>query len=944
MANFIDSSKILMYPSAFRAVNPESYLNTEFNLTNTKRLSSYKELNSYIINRDDYYVNFCINGYFFKIKYLDLMSLNLKPLYAYIILRNEDSQDVRVTDRYNNLRLTVVNPGENTESIFGVLDIYNELRGLAEFRGLAFTDSIQTIVDLEVEAESKNEFEIHHLQLLDSEGEVVGNKFKLSSLEIRNSFDIDKSIYEYFNTGNLGVREKLTAKDAEITNNLTVNNETSLNILSVSGNATLEKDLTLKGALNGAKISGDAQVTFEQEFKGLNSTIDSSSISNATINVDGSGITLANYTSSKSLNLPFNPSGTGSKVLVNTAGSSSWITLSNTAAESSVVYRDANGDTAVRNLDTAEINAKKIYLKDISFPNNKGEVTYALSLAYDSSNKKNYIKLSNLQKSFSAGVTTNEISDATPTPNNFISSVSVAEDGSMKFSSTGLTVASSTALGAVKIGYTESGQNYPVELNDSNQMYVNVPWENYYHTPKYSSGLNIADGTGRDALYVPKATADSVGLVKPAAVRASTTIAPATGNTTDGRYYGVEMDRNGKLFVNVPWSYSDTTYGAGAGLSLDTNTDMYNVNTNFTSVPAARLYKTLVDADSDSLYTAIPVATDVGYGVVKVGFGDQNASRFYGVKLTDDNQMYVNVPWADNHVTSAAGHYNPSADSSSTISRTASGGSSLTRGSSNVVTGVTISRDSKGHITDVSLTSGKLPSSDNTQANIYATTSSGTSNVAENTVNPYISLIEGNTCRNRIQIQGDATTTTGSGLRVYANNGIIYIKGPALTAGTTQGQFSYAGSTVSLSGLQTTSIPTFNGMSLNGALNVKSSIYIKDSSNTTKVTISNGGTVTATSFTSGSDIRIKENIEEFKYTKSILDLPIKKFDYIDGPKNQIGCIAQDLQKLYPELVKEDDEGYLSINESKLVYLLIEEVKQLKKELKQVKNDVLFLLN
>jgi hypothetical protein len=42
-------------------------------------------INTSIINEDDYYVNFCINGYFFKIRHSDLMGLNLKPLYAYII-------------------------------------------------------------------------------------------------------------------------------------------------------------------------------------------------------------------------------------------------------------------------------------------------------------------------------------------------------------------------------------------------------------------------------------------------------------------------------------------------------------------------------------------------------------------------------------------------------------------------------------------------------------------------------------------------------------------------------------------------------------------------------------------------------------------------------------------------------------------------------------------
>lgn len=45
-----------------------------------------------------------------------------------------------------------------------------------------------------------------------------------------------------------------------------------------------------------------------------------------------------------------------------------------------------------------------------------------------------------------------------------------------KFTDTTYSQATSSALGLVKIGYTASGKNYPVALNSSGQMYVNVPW------------------------------------------------------------------------------------------------------------------------------------------------------------------------------------------------------------------------------------------------------------------------------------------------------------------------------------------------------------------------------------------------------------------------------------------------------------------------------------
>lgn len=92
----------------------------------------------------------------------------------------------------------------------------------------------------------------------------------------------------------------------------------------------------------------------------------------------------------------------------------------------------------------------------------------------------------------------------------------------------------------------------------------------------------------------------------------------------------------------------------------------------------------------------------------------------------------------------------------------------------------------------------------------------------------------------------------------------------------------------------------------------------------------------APGFKSNSDRRLKENIKEFSPQKSILDLPVVEFDYKDTKKHTIGCIAQDLQEICPEIVSENANGFLSIEESKLVYLLLDEVKKLRAEVDQLK--------
>lgn len=67
-------------------------------------------------------------------------------------------------------------------------------------------------------------------------------------------------------------------------------------------------------------------------------------------------------------------------------------------------------------------------------------------------------------------------------------------------------VATSTTLGLVRIGYPESGKNYPVELNSSNQMYVNVPWENttYSVVSTSKNGLVSMDSALAELAYEGK--------------------------------------------------------------------------------------------------------------------------------------------------------------------------------------------------------------------------------------------------------------------------------------------------------------------------------------------------------------------------------------------------------------------------------------------------------
>lgn len=121
-------------------------------------------------------------------------------------------------------------------------------------------------------------------------------------------------------------------------------------------------------------------------------------------------------------------------------------------------------------------------------------------------------------------------------------------------------------------------------------------------------------------------------------------------------------------------------------------------------------------------------------------------------------------------------------------------------------------------------------------------------------------------------------------------------------------------------------------LDLKNIRNIESSGIIKTTSSADNAIDASEGTVKAQSFNAVSDKRLKENIVEYSPNKSILDLPIYSYNFISDEKKtkKIGCLAQDLKEICPEIVKEDDKGYLSIEENKIAYLLLDEVKKLKK--------------
>ena len=78
----------------------------------------------------------------------------------------------------------------------------------------------------------------------------------------------------------------------------------------------------------------------------------------------------------------------------------------------------------------------------------------------------------------------------------------------------------------------------------------------------------------------------------------------------------------------------------------------------------------------------------------------------------------------------------------------------------------------------------------------------------------------------------------------------------------------------------------------------------------------------------GSDIRLKEDIRPIDNALSrVNNIDGVYFTYKDSGDKSIGVIAQDIQKILPEVVSEDKNGYLGVNYSGIVPVLIEAVRE-----------------
>ena len=91
-----------------------------------------------------------------------------------------------------------------------------------------------------------------------------------------------------------------------------------------------------------------------------------------------------------------------------------------------------------------------------------------------------------------------------------------------------------------------------------------------------------------------------------------------------------------------------------------------------------------------------------------------------------------------------------------------------------------------------------------------------------------------------------------------------------------------------------------------------------------------------------SDVRLKTNIVSLGSTLiNLLTLDGKRYKMIndDYDDYQIGLLAQDVQKVFPELVMEDSNGILSVNYQALIPVLVNALKEMDENYRELENEL-----
>jgi len=109
---------------------------------------------------------------------------------------------------------------------------------------------------------------------------------------------------------------------------------------------------------------------------------------------------------------------------------------------------------------------------------------------------------------------------------------------------------------------------------------------------------------------------------------------------------------------------------------------------------------------------------------------------------------------------------------------------------------------------------------------------------------------------------------------------------------------------------------------------------------TYKLNINGTGYLNSAAWVYGSDMRLKENIVSITSGLNIIEkLNPVKFDYIKGEKKQTGFIAQEVEKVLPDIVVRQKDGMFGLKTESIIPYLVKSIQEQQKEIDSLKKRI-----
>lgn len=416
--------------------------------------------------------------------------------------------------------------------------------------------------------------------------------------------------------------------------------------------------------------------------------------------------------------------------------------------------------------------------------------------------------------------------------------------------------------------------------------------------------VNIPSGS---SYTLPLASNDTRGGIKLSSSTQGET--PNEITTTSGRTYAVQVDSSEQAVVNVPWT--DTTYTlptasastlggvkVGSGLSISNgvlstsggDVKIYETTLNFEEI----ISTSRTSMTSDEVTEVLNISTKLSQGYVIVAKTRGSGSDMVGsaVIVSDNAPQYSFLlgagPSAVVILTANIGKENNW--------RTAYiRQNTITNGASRVVCNSNIIVEAYGAYNTLYGSSGM--------------TSLGKYN-AKSTVN---------TGMTRLVSIGTGTSNTNriSGLEVGQKDSKSYV---AICDKSKDNCYITAdGSTGIIEMYNSSNSIRFNDSSaaieVEGAIGFNGEVVFSN-------TVESDSSISAVGgFFDISDARVKANVKEIDASDAD-KVKLVEFDRTDKEHHGYGVIAQELEKVYPEMVNTDDEGFKSVNYNELAMVKI----------------------